>query len=292
MDEKSKEPLQEIPEGAESTEEEAPEKTPFRRKIFDMVEEGDWSKGRDSYDVFMIIMILLSLVPLMFHEDKSILVVLDHVTVVVFIIDYLMRWMTADYKFGSRSFISFLVYPFTPMAIIDLVSILPSLILISKSFKALRIIRMLKALRAFRALRIFRYSKGVLMIIEVLKSSKNSLITVAGIVVGYIMVCALIIFNVEPESFDTFFEAIYWATVSLTTIGYGDIYPVTFLGRLITMVSLVFGIAVIALPAGIVTAEFMHELQKQDADKNEKQDRPAREERESTEEKGIDHENM
>ena len=74
------------------------------------------------------------------------------------------------------------------------------------------------------------------------------------------LVSALIIFNVEPESFDTLFDAIYWATVSLTTVGYGDIYPVTTAGRVITMLSSVFGIAVVALPAGIITAGYMNAI--------------------------------
>lgn len=273
MEEKSQETRQEqsLAETDRIEETEPPRERSFRERIFDMVEEGDWSNQRDRYDVFMIIVIIVSFIPLMTHKSSAFLVMLDHVTVVIFIIDYILRWMTADYKFKDPSFTSFLKYPFTPMAIIDLLSILPSLILISKSFKALRIIRMLKGLRAFRALRIFRYSKGVQMILDVMESSKHSLITVAGIVSGYILVCAMIIFNVEPESFDTFFEAVYWATVSLTTIGYGDFYPVTFLGRLITMVSSIFGIAVIALPAGIVTAEFMSELQKQEKEREKKE---------------------
>ena len=73
---------------------------------------------------------------------------------------------------------------------------------------------------------------------------------------------SMILFNVEPESFGTFFDAVYWATVSLTTVGYGDIYPVTAVGRAVTMVSSIFGIAVVALPAGIITAGYMSELNK------------------------------
>ena len=64
----------------------------------------------------------------------------------------------------------------------------------------------------------------------------------------------------EAESFATFFEAVYWATVSLTTVGDGDIYPVTTLGRVITMLSAFVGIAVVALPAGIITAGYMEEI--------------------------------
>lgn len=79
--------------------------------------------------------------------------------------------------------------------------------------------------------------------------------------VGYIFVCALIIFNVEPNSFNTFFDAVYWATISLTTVGYGDIYPITTLGRIITMISSFMGIAIVALPAGIITAGYMKEIE-------------------------------
>ena len=89
--------------------------------------------------------------------------------------------------------------------------------------------------------------------------------------VGYILISALIIFNVEGDSFETFFDAIYWATVSLTTVGYGDIYAVTTAGRIITMISSIFGIAIVALPAGIITAGYMEALNeaKKDTDKNE-----------------------
>ncbi len=83
---------------------------------------------------------------------------------------------------------------------------------------------------------------------------------------GYILVAALVIFNVEPDSFNTFFDAVYWATVSLTTVGYGDIYPVSTMGRIITMLSSVFGIAIVALPAGIITAGYMTEIQKENRD--------------------------
>lgn len=87
------------------------------------------------------------------------------------------------------------------------------------------------------------------------------MIAVLYLAIGYIFVCTLIIFNVEPDSFNTFFDAIYWATISLTTVGYGDIYPITTLGRIITMVSSFMGIAIVALPAGIITACYMKEIE-------------------------------
>lgn len=78
---------------------------------------------------------------------------------------------------------------------------------------------------------------------------------------GYIFISALVIFNVEPETFGSFFDAVYWATVSLTTMGYGDIYPVSTIGRIVTMLSSFIGIAIVALPAGILTAGYMEELE-------------------------------
>ena len=89
---------------------------------------------------------------------------------------------------------------------------------------------------------------------------------------SYIFISALVIFNVEPNSFNNFFEAIYWATVSLTTVGYGDLYPVTTIGRVITMVSSIFGVAVIALPAGIITAGYMKEVENERIEKKQTND--------------------
>jgi voltage-gated potassium channel len=74
------------------------------------------------------------------------------------------------------------------------------------------------------------------------------------------MVSALFIFSIEPESFDNFFEAIYWATTALTTVGYGDVYPITVGGRMISMISSFFGIAIVALPSGVITAGFINEM--------------------------------
>ena len=144
------------------------------------------------------------------------------------------------------------------MAIIDLLSILPSINMINKGFKALKTIRLIRTFRVLRIFKSFRYSKNIQIILQVGKNSKKALIAVLYLAIGYIFVCALIIFNVEPDSFNTFFDAI---TISLTTVGYGDIYPITTLGRIIIMVSSFMGIAIVALPAGIITAGYMKEIE-------------------------------
>ena len=119
---------------------------------------------------------------------------------------------------------------------------------------------MIRALRVLRVFKGLRYSNNFIIIGNVIRSSKNSLVAVVTLAVAYILISALVIFNVEPDSFQTFFDAVYWATVSLTTVGYGDIYPITVMGRIITLQSSVLGIAIVALPAGIVTAGYMDEL--------------------------------
>ncbi len=236
----------------------------MRKKLYDVLDEAkENNKLSQLYDCLMLFMIAISLVPLFFKQDNIGFVIIDKVTVVIFIIDYIFRLATADYKLNKGK-MSFVIYPFTFMAIIDLLSILPSLSIISRGFKALRVLRMIRAMRVFRVFKAIRYSKNFMLIGNVLKKSRESLIAVCVLAFGYILISALIIYNVEPDTFDTFFDALYWATVSLTTVGYGDIYPVSIMGRIITMISSIFGIAIVALPAGIITAGYMSEIEKKD----------------------------
>ena len=239
-----------------------------RKRIYEVIEKAENHDVLSAiYDYSMIFVIIVSLIPLASKEETTAFFIMDKVTVAIFIIDYILRWITADYKFSDKSVKSFVRYPFSLMAIIDLVSILPSLTVINSGFKVLRVLRMIRAMRVFRVLKAMRYSKSFEIIGNVLHASKESLIAVCILAGGYILISALVIFNVEPDSFGSFFDAIYWATVSLTTVGYGDIYPVSTLGRTITMISSIFGIAIVALPAGIITAGYMSEIEKISKDK-------------------------
>ncbi len=237
----------------------------MRKRIYEIIGEvTDESDDKLShfYDMAMIVVIAASLFPLMFKQSTTAFRVINYFATVIFIADYLLRLATADMKLG-RGPMSFMIYPFTPMAIIDLLSILPTFYLLNEGFRTLRVLRLIRALRVVRMLKFFRYSKDVAIVTRVLKRQKRSLAAVCTLAVGYVLLCALVMFNVEPETFDSFFEAIYWATVSLTTMGYGDIYPITIFGRIVTMVSSFIGIAVVALPAGIITAGYQHAIQEQ-----------------------------
>lgn len=235
----------------------------MRKRIFEIIDiPGEYDILSRIYDILMIIVIFLSLVPLAFKQIYTIFRYIEVFSLNIFLVDYLLRWGTADYKFKKNSAVSFLRYPFSVMAIIDLLSILPSITFLNSGFLTLRVLRLVRSFRVFRIFKAIRYSKNIVIIINVLKKSRDALVAVCVLAIGYIIVSALVIFNVEPDSFNTFFDAIYWATVSLTTMGYGDIYPVTTYGRVITMLSSFIGIAIVALPAGIITADYMKEIEK------------------------------
>ncbi len=235
----------------------------MRKRIYEVIELAkDNDRLSAIYDSCMMLLILVSLVPLLFKETTPLLQGIDHVCVSIFIADYLLRWATADFKLGKPGLISFARYPFTFMALVDLLSILPSLTVLNGGFKVLRVLRMSRAFRVLRVLRAARYSRSLRIIAEALRRSKESLLAVGTLALAYIVISAMIIFNAEPDSFDNYFEALYWATISLTAVGYGDIYPVTTIGRIVAMLSSIFGVAVVALPAGIITAGYMSAIEK------------------------------
>ena len=231
----------------------------MRRRIYEIITDDCEVDGNAAqlYDSLMIIVILVSLLPLCFKEITHEILVLEWITTAIFLLDYLMRWLCADLMSNGNRY-SFAVYPFTPLALIDLVSILPTFLHVSQ---VLRLSRLVRLMRIARAIKLIHHSRSVQLVLRVLERERTALLTVLVLACGYVFISALVIFNVEPDTFDNFFEALYWATVSLTTMGYGDIAPTSDVGRVVTMMSSFIGIAVVALPAGIITAGYTHEIQ-------------------------------
>lgn len=249
-----------------------------RKKIFSIVEVAEDHNETASriYDIFMLVMIFMSIIPLMFKEMTPLMILLDRISVTAFIIDYFLRWITADYwRPQIKKSVAFLTYPITTMAILDLLSILPSIGVLSRALKILRVVRLLKLIRVIRLL---RYTPRIVVLINVFKKERVVLFTVLGIAVFYIFATALIMFNVEMYThtadggvvFENFFDALYWATTTLTTVGYGDIAPVSEIARVVSMISSIFGVAIIALPSGVITASYMEELKKIKEEKENK----------------------
>lgn len=238
-----------------------------RQKIANIIDRKSHSNWiYTAYDWFMVLTILVSLLPLMFMETHKVFWFTEMTSTIVFIVDYLLRWGTADIRKNNHK-IAFVTYPFSPMAIIDLLSILPAITLLNPAFKLFRFVRLL---RLIRVLKIFGISSKVRLFMSILYKERQVLSSVLILAILYIFVTALILFNVEPhvnpytgqQTFHSFFDALYWATVTLTTVGYGDMCPVTDIGRLVSMLSSLFGIAIIALPSGVITARYLDELRK------------------------------
>ena len=236
----------------------------MRAKVYDIL-EGD-SEASVWYGRVMTVFIIASLVPLCFWEERFAFNVLEYVCVAVFIVDYIARWLTADFKL-KKGAASFFIYPFTPMAIIDLVTILPTFLALNSAWRTLRALRLLRALRAFR---LVRYSKGLNALIAAFERKREQLMMVLVFAAAYVIIVAMVMFNVEHDTFPDFFDAVYWSIVSLTTVGYGDLYPTSDIGRTIAMLSSLVGIAIVALPASILTTGLMEEIDKGAGDDGDK----------------------
>lgn len=231
----------------------------FRHRIYAMVElsaPGDLLS--EAYDRLLIMFVVLSIFPLCFKETNALFESLEELAIWFFGIDYLLRWFTSDIhykKWGSDAFVR---YPFTPFAIVDLLSILPAIPGVSRGVRLFRLLRMGQSLKTIR---LMRYTTGFQVIYKAMKKEKQPLLAVLYLSFGYIFLTALLMFSVEPQNFHSFFDAIYWSVTTLTTVGYGDVYPVSSIGRFVSMVSSFVGIGIVALPTGIITAGFMSEFE-------------------------------
>lgn len=228
----------------------------MRRRIYQIIEKSEPNdKIGVLYDRFMIVVILLSILPLCFHTNHRAFFWIDKVTVVIFMIDYGLRWSTADYKLKGKG--AFIKYPFTFFAIVDLVTILSSLTPLEAGLRAFRALRLPQCMKTLKFL---RYSRGFHLMLRVFRKEKDDLLTVCYLAIGYILVSALVLFQVEPETFSSFFDAVYWSAITLMTVGYGDFYPVTVVGKALAIMSSFLGVMVFALPTGIITAGYLAEL--------------------------------
>lgn len=214
------------------------------------------------YDLFIVIVALCSIAPALFHANTltddatSLLAKVDITTAYILSFDYLLRWMTYDIESGKRGQVrQFFKYPFTFSAIVDLLSILPTMNILPSGFLFLR---------ALRIVRLFRYSRQLAIIVNVFVQERKTLGSVFLLAVAYILATALVMFTFEPETFSDFMDAVYWSTITLTTVGFGDICPNSDLGHILTSISSIFGIFIFALPAGIMTGGFLQQLRQKE----------------------------
>lgn len=237
----------------------------MRKNLYSILDvKDDESYLSKVYNIGNILLILMSILPLLTHQQTKMLWTIEVIAIVFFVIDYLLRFITADIKFEHKKPIfAFLTYPFTPYAIIDMLAILPFLTVLNPSLRLFRLFRLSRSFRIFRTFRMFRYSKSFTLLKRTVVKQKDSLILVGGLTLAYIFIAALLVFNIEPETFPTFLEALYWSTASVTTVAYGDTYPISLTGQLFSMLSYIVGVIIIALPTSVITAGYIEEIERE-----------------------------
>lgn len=201
--------------------------------------------------------------------------IIETISVVIFSVEYIVRLWTSDLKYPDLpAWRARLKYMRSFAAVIDLVSLLPSYL----SFVSanLMVLRMLRIFRLFRAFKINRYTHALRDIGEVFKRKASQLVSSMVVVSFLIVIAAVLMYDAEheaqPDKFDNALSAIWWAIATLTTVGYGDIYPITAIGRVMSGVIAILGIGLVAVPTGIISAGFSEQLaEKQKENQNEKE---------------------
>ena len=239
-----------------------------KERVFELLNKADEGDAVGKVvDWIIMALIALSIVSIILESFSSIYIkyrgvfqVFEAITVIVFTIEYLLRIWTADLLYPDsrhprlKYFCSF-------MALIDFLAILPFYL---PFFAAdLRFIRMMRLLRLFRLLRVFkleRYFEALQTILKVIRNSGPQLAMTVVVCCFILLFSAIIMYTVEnpvqPKQFPNVIASLWWAICTLTTVGYGDVYPITDVGKLFASIISLVGIGIIAIPTGIITAGF------------------------------------
>lgn len=231
------------------------ELSPWRKKLYVIIFEADTRAGK-WFDILLLWAILLSVVVVMLESVVSIssvygteLRIIEWAFTFIFSIEYIARIITVGKP---------LKYIFSFYGIIDLVSILPTFIGIFVSgTHTLSIIRSIRLLRVFRILKLVKFIGEANVLLKALQASKAKIVVFLFAVLSLTFILGTIMYLIEsPEAgFTSIPRSIYWAIVTLTTVGYGDIAPQTVLGQTLASLIMIIGYAIIAVPTGIVGAE-------------------------------------
>ena len=240
-----------------------------KRKIFNIIQIGDKSNYISRcFDIFITITIISNIVVMFlqtFSELAACMAVfkgIEYVTTFVFCIEYVLRIWTADYLYPDkselRSRLSFLI---SFDGIVDLLTIIPAFFL-----SGFVIFRMLRVVRIFHLFRLNARYDSFNVITAVLYEKRNQIMSSVFIVLILMLASSLCMYSVEhdsqPEVFRNAFSGIWWSMSTLLTVGYGDIYPITTLGRIMAICIAYLGVGAVAIPTGIISAGFVEQYQR------------------------------
>ncbi|MCU4154812.1 ion transporter [Carboxylicivirga sp. A043] len=236
---------------------------PLKRQLYEIIFEADTKAGK-RFDIFLILLILLSIVIVMVESDDTILpnhtgwlVMAEWMVTIIFTFEYFLRiWIVEKPR----------KYIFSFFGIIDLLAILPTYLgLLVGGTQMLIVVRALRLVRIFRVLKLTRYVKEASDLWTALVTSRNKIGVFLFVVLILVTILGTVMYIVENpynEGFRSIPRSLYWAIVTLTTVGYGDIAPVTVLGKFIAGFIMITGYAILAVPTGIVTSELVKESRK------------------------------
>jgi voltage-gated potassium channel len=224
------------------------------------------------FDLFLVTLIVLNALAIVLESVESIRIAykdafyyFEVFSVIFFSVEYVLRLWTANEISRFKKPISGnLRYAFTPLALIDLLSVLPFYL----PFMGvdLRLLRVLRLFRLLRLLKIVRYIKALSLINKVVKEKKEELAISTILTLFMLLIVSTIMYHVEheaqPENFSSIPETMWWGIATLTTVGYGDVYPVTGLGKLLGGIIAILGIGLFALPTGILASGFSDHIAK------------------------------
>ncbi|MEX0299910.1 MAG: cyclic nucleotide-gated ion channel [Kordiimonas sp.] len=247
----------------------------FRRRTYDFLELGGFGgRAAASFEIVMVVMIManviavaLETVPSLWRRYEYWFELFDVFSVSIFSIEYCARvWASAEREIepGEGSFRRRLRYIFSPLALIDLIAILPFYLaaLFSVDLRALRIFRLL------RLLKLVRYSPALSSLGHVIYAERRALFAAFIVMLGLEISAATVMYMVErtaqPDAFGSIPDALWWALATLTTVGYGDVVPVTGAGKFVAGIVMVMGLAFYAIPIGIVASGFTDEVHRRE----------------------------
>jgi voltage-gated potassium channel len=259
----------------------------FRKWLFKLFDENDeaghpWNKPISS---FIMLLIILSIIAVVVESDAKIATsagnffyYFEVIAVIIFTVEYLARIYTARLQYPHLSpFRAIIKYIFSPMAIVDFLAILPFYIELGASLMGdgtgtidMRFIRVLRLMRLLRIFKLNRYNNSMKLIGDVMREEKEKLIITLFMTSILLVLSSAIVFTVEheghPEEFPNIYSSMWWAIATLTTVGYGDIYPHTALGKILAGVIALLGIGLVALPTGILSGSFVQAINEQKAE--------------------------
>jgi len=248
-----------------------------KRRVFEILHvASDTDAAARAVNVFIMALIIVSVVSVVLETVKPIasahtlfFKTVEAVTVAVFTVEYVLRLWTApmDPRFAG-ALLGRVRFALTPLALVDLAAVAPFYIPMVFVLD-LRFLRAVRLFRLFRLFKLGRYSRSLQTFGRVMADKKEDMVVTLFIVFLLIILTSSVMYFVEsaaqPDKFSSIPAAMWWAVVTLTTVGYGDIYPITPVGKLLGTVVAILGIGVFALPTGILGSAFVEELQKRRA---------------------------